>query len=90
MSTRQAHVPPLVCTIFARAVAIVLWACRNASACEHCYDLNKADSILEIFDHSSDGARAVDPIATIKERDLREALDECVKGDLYMLGLLTP
>lgn len=83
MSTQQGPMSPLsLCAIF--AVAIVLWACPFACACEHYYDLKKADSILQIFDHG-DGARAVDPIMTIKERDLREALDECVKGDLHGL-----
>lgn len=39
------------------------------------YDLAKTDTILDMFQHDDAG------YTTIKERDLREALDNCVTGD---------
>lgn len=64
-------------TLFMRVISSIVWLGRDVCVVSvgSDYDLAKTNAMLEMFQHDDAG------YTTIKERELREALGNCVTGD---------
>lgn len=71
--------------LFIRVLSLIVWVSRAVcgDSVGSDYDLAKATTILEMFQHNDAG------YTTIREQDLRDALDNCVTGD-HLESLVVP